>query len=179
MGLPKEQCAEWKKRHLWCYCSPVWVTNGGRIISTVTAICETFKISCLMGRHRMKGVSECPLKDRWYRLEQWLSITLFLRKTCRDFINFGPKVLPGFFLGYALDAGGSWEGDTLAVDLEELEQMDASEIDARRPGSVNAEKKWKLRIPSRRLNSQHLRERSGSENIHLNPRWPRSRWRTR
>ena len=31
VGLPKEQCAEWKKGHLRCYCSPVWVTNGGRI----------------------------------------------------------------------------------------------------------------------------------------------------
>ena len=31
-----------------------WV-NGGRILWNVTAICETSKISCLMGRHRMKG----------------------------------------------------------------------------------------------------------------------------
>ena len=45
-----------KKRHLRCYCNPVWVTNGGRILWNVTAICETFKISCLMGRHHMKAV---------------------------------------------------------------------------------------------------------------------------
>ena len=26
--------------------------------------CETFKISCLTGRHPMKGCSECPLTDK-------------------------------------------------------------------------------------------------------------------
>ena len=40
------------------------VTNGGRIPWSVTAICETFKISCLMGRHHMKGGSECPSADK-------------------------------------------------------------------------------------------------------------------
>ena len=32
-------------------CNQVWVKNGGRILWSVTAICETFKISCLMGKH--------------------------------------------------------------------------------------------------------------------------------
>ena len=42
--------------------------------------------------------------------------------------QFGKKVLPGLFLGYALYAGGIWKGDVLFADLEELETMDASEI---------------------------------------------------
>ena len=42
--------------------------------------------------------------------------------------QFGKKVLPGLFLGYALYAGGIWKGDVLVADLEELETMDASEI---------------------------------------------------
>ena len=41
--------------------------------------------------------------------------------------QFGKKVLPGLFLGYALYAGGIWKGDVLIADLEELETMDASE----------------------------------------------------
>ena len=41
--------------------------------------------------------------------------------------QFGKKVLPGLFLGYALYAGGLWKGDVLIADLE-LETMDASEI---------------------------------------------------
>ena len=42
--------------------------------------------------------------------------------------QFGKKVLPGLFLGYALYAGGIWKGDVLIADLEELETMDAFEI---------------------------------------------------
>ena len=45
--------------------------------------------------------------------------------------QFGQKVLPGLFLGYALYAGGIWTGDVLIADLEELETMDASEIYSR------------------------------------------------
>ena len=42
--------------------------------------------------------------------------------------QFGKKVLPGLFLGYALYAGGIWKGDIMVADIEELETMDASEI---------------------------------------------------
>ena len=46
--------------------------------------------------------------------------------------QFGKKVLPGLFLGYALYAGGLWKGDALVADPEELETMDASEIYSKR-----------------------------------------------
>ena len=46
--------------------------------------------------------------------------------------QFGKKVLPGLFLGYALYAGKFWKGDVLVADLEELETMDASEIYSKR-----------------------------------------------
>ena len=46
--------------------------------------------------------------------------------------QFGKKVLPGLFLGYA---GGIWKGDVLVADLEELETMDASEIYSQRLNS--------------------------------------------
>ena len=46
--------------------------------------------------------------------------------------QFGKKVLPGLFLGYALYAEGIWKGDVLIADLEELETMDASEIYSKR-----------------------------------------------
>ena len=42
--------------------------------------------------------------------------------------QFGKKVLPGLFLGYALYAGRIWKLDILVADIEELEMMDASEI---------------------------------------------------
>ena len=46
--------------------------------------------------------------------------------------QFGKKVLPGLFLGYAMYAGRIWNGDVLVADLEELETMDASEINSKR-----------------------------------------------
>ena len=46
--------------------------------------------------------------------------------------QFGKKVLPGLFHGYALYAGGIWKGDILIADFEELETMDASEIYSKR-----------------------------------------------
>ena len=55
----------------------------------------------------MKGGSEYHLKSRVFRLEQWLNITQFLQKTYRDYINFGPKVLPGVFLGFHCMRGDS------------------------------------------------------------------------
>ena len=71
---------------------------------------------------------ENHLKDRSFLSVHWLSITLFLRKIH----HFGKGVLPGLFVGYSLYAGGTWKGDVLVADLEELETMDASEIYSKR-----------------------------------------------
>ena len=56
----------------------------------------------------------------------------------------GEKVLPGIFFGYALYAGRIWKGDIFVADIEELENLDASEIHARRLNAkeVTTLKKW-------------------------------------
>ena len=46
--------------------------------------------------------------------------------------QFGKKVLPGLFLGYALYTEIIWKGDILVADIEELETMNASEIYSKR-----------------------------------------------
>ena len=68
MGLLREQYTEVSKGHLQYCCNLVWVTKGGRIPWNVTAIFETFKIICLMGRHNMKGGSEYHFTDQLSRL---------------------------------------------------------------------------------------------------------------
>ena len=65
--------------------------NGGQIPWNAIPICETFKISCLMGRLHTKDVLENLLKDQSFRLVHWLSITLSLRKTSQEFINLEKK----------------------------------------------------------------------------------------
>ena len=71
----------------------------------------------------------------------------------------------------------------MVADIEELEEMDASEISSKKEthckGSANAATKWKLHIPSRRWNSQNLRVRAASEHIHLYPGTSGTRRRTR
>ena len=99
---------------------------GGQILLNVIPICETYKISCLMGRLHTKDVLENLLRDQSLRLVHWLNITLSLRKTSQESINL-EKVLLGLFFGYALYAGGIWKDDIMVADIEELETMDASE----------------------------------------------------
>ena len=90
----------------------------------VAAVCETFKTSCLMGIHFMRGGSVNHSKDQSFRLVRWSNITRFLPKASQDFTTFGSQVVPRKFLGYALYAEGIWKGDTITVaDLEELEKL--------------------------------------------------------
>ena len=64
---------------------------GGQIPWNVTPNCETFKISCLMGKLHTKGVLENHLKDQSFRLVHWLSITPSLRKTSQESISLARK----------------------------------------------------------------------------------------
>ena len=95
--------------------------------------------------------------------------------------QFGKKVFPGLFLGYALYAGGIWKGDVLIADLEELETMDASDIYSERLNAkeVIFHQKYKIYIPGRRWISKTFWRRSGTENIHLDTGPPNSRRRSK
>ena len=46
--------------------------------------------------------------------------------------QFGDRVPPGSFMGCVLYAGRIWNGDIFVADVEELQNLDASEIHARR-----------------------------------------------
>ena len=96
--------------------------------------------------------------------------------------QFGPKVLRGTFLGYVLYAVGIWKGDIMVADIEELEEMDASELDARRLNAKEVLTPMKgdnFIVPYRRWNSQNFWKSSGPQNIHLYLGQPRQRRRTR
>ena len=84
--------------------------------------------------------------------------------------QFGKKVLPGLFLGYALYAEGIWKGDELIADLEELETMDASEIYSKKTqcerGDIS-QRKRRIYYSNRRWTNQNTWRRSRPENIHL------------
>ena len=91
MGLLREQYAELKKGHLLYFCKQVWMKIGGRIPWDATAIRETYKIACLMGKQRSKVDLENHLKDRSFHLVHWLKIILYPQKTSDESINLVSK----------------------------------------------------------------------------------------
>ena len=115
-----ESSTESERRHL---CSVVAIRSGwklvGRFYGMLLLSAKPSRSLVWWERHPMKGDSEYHSKDQWFRLAWSSNITLFLPKTCRDCIS-------------SLHAGGIWEGDITVADSEELEEMDASELHARR-----------------------------------------------
>ena len=80
----------------------------------------------------MKGVLGMPYKGpASFRLVQWSNITLFLQKTCRD-INLVQKSCQVYSSVVYCVREEIWKGDIMVADIEELEEMDASELHARR-----------------------------------------------
>ena len=92
--------------------------------------------------------------------------------------EFGKQVLLGLFLDYVLYAGRIWKGDILVADLEELDEMDASDIHAKRLNAKRGGKAWKwwrIHVPSRGWNSKTFWWRSGTEHIHFDTE-PTNSW---
>ena len=95
------------------------------------AICETFKISCLMGRHHERRFGK-PFNGPVIPFGAMVECHPISSKDLSRLHQFGPEVLPGEFFGYVLYEGRIWKGDIFVANIEELEQMDASELHARR-----------------------------------------------
>ena len=93
--------------------------------------------------------------------------------------QFGKKVLPGLFLGYALYAGRIWKGDILFADIQELETMDASEIYSKRLNAKEVMFPKENLFSSRIWTNQTSWRRSRPENIHLDTGSSNSRRKSR
>ena len=106
--------------------------NDWQIPWNAIPICETFKISSLMGRPHKRDVLGNIFKGPIIPFGSLVEYYPISAKDQSRIHQFGKKVLPGLFLGYALYAVGIWKGDIMVADLEELETMDASEIYAKR-----------------------------------------------
>ena len=90
--------------------------NGGRIPWNVIAIFEIFKNYCLVGKYHMN----C---DQKFLLEQWSNITQLQLQISNESINSDRK---------SCHARRIWHGDIMVADNEEVEEMDASELHAKR-----------------------------------------------
>ena len=100
---------------------------GGQIPWNAIAICETSQILS-DGKTPYERRFGKPFKGQIIPFGSLVEYYPISAKDQSRIHQFGKKVLPGLFLGYALYAGRIWKGDVLIADLEELETMDASEI---------------------------------------------------
>ena len=125
--LLREQYAALGKGRLQYCCNQVWMKNGGRIPWNVTAICEMFKT----WKHLMKGDLEKHSKD----VTLFESMIEYHPNSAKDQSRqFGKKVLSGIYLVYVLHARRHLgrRHVIMVVDTEELENLDASDVHARR-----------------------------------------------
>ena len=155
---------------------------GGQILWNAFPICETFKISCLMGKLHAIDVLENHLKDQLSRLVLCLSITLSLRKTSQESISSERKSYLEYSLDTALYAGGIWKRDMMVADVEELETMDLLGNLRKKTqckGSNISQRKWEFHISSRRWTNKNCRRKSGTEKTHLDTGSPNSRRRSK
>ena len=86
---------------------------GGQILWNVIPICETFKISYLMGKKLVghtRGRFGKPFQGPIIAFRSLVEYYPISEKDQARIHQFGKKVLPGLFLGYALYAGKNLEG---------------------------------------------------------------------
>ena len=119
----------WDKRHRWKSRS----TSKRWYVSSIATVRTGWKVVV-----RLYGtlllLAKCPRPPgRWENHHTKDQSTIH---------QFGKKVLPGIFLGHELIAGGIWKGDILIADLEDLENLDASDIYPRR---IKAKRYWSLK----------------------------------
>ena len=109
-------------------------------------------------------------------------ITPFLLKTHRDCIRSVLKSCQVYSLDMCCPLEESGKGDIMVRDIEELEEMDASELHARRLNTKEVLTPMKgdnFYFLGRRWNSQNFWRRSTSEIVHLNPGSSRTKRGTR
>ena len=93
---------------------------GGQILWNVTPICGTSQIYYLMGKTLHERRFGQPFKGLIIPFGSLVEYHPITAKDQYRIHQFGKKVIPELFLGYALYAGGIWKGDVLSEDLEEL-----------------------------------------------------------
>ena len=100
---------------------------------------------------------------------------IFSAKDLSRLHQFGAKVLPSIFLGYALYAVGFWKGDIMFADIKEMEQTDASELHARRLNVKEVLAPMRcdnFLFPVADGTLKNFWMRPASETFHLNPGLP-------
>ena len=142
---------------------------GGRILWNAIPICDTFKISSLMGKLHTRDVLENHLKDQSFRLVHWLSVTLFLQKTSQESITLERKSYLDCSSDTLSTRGEFGRVTYWLQTLRSWRRWDASEIYSKRLNAkeVIFPKENGKYFSSHRWTNQSFWKRSGTENAHF------------
>ena len=88
-----------------------------------------------MGRHPLKGGFGVPSNGPVIPFGASVENHTISAKDQSRLHQFGPKVLPGIFLGYVLSAGEIWKGDIMVADIERLGR-DGTHLNSMPEGSM-------------------------------------------
>ena len=143
--------------------------NGWLILCNALVLCEMFKTSAQTGKHLMSGVSEDHLGARFGAMAECHPISA---KDQSRLHQVGKKFFTGVFRGYVLIVGTIWKGNIVVPNIEELENLGASEIHPRKLNAkeVVTPKQVIFFIPDRGWNSKIDWKRSWSPRIHSKAR---------
>ena len=93
--------------------------TGGQILWNATAVCETFKTSCLTERPCERRCGQ-PFNGLVIHIGYLVEYHPISARDWPRLHEFGKKVLPGFFFGCALHAMRIMKGDILLTDIGEF-----------------------------------------------------------
>ena len=154
---------------------------GGQIPWNVTPICDTSQIYYLMGRRHIKRRFGKPFEGPIIPFGSLVEYHPITAKDQSRIHQFGKKVLPGLFVGYALYAGENLEGwrtgcrpwgvgdDGRIGNLLKKTQCERGDVSKRKRRIYFANRRWTNQNPWRR---------SRPENIHLDTASTKSRRRS-
>ena len=97
--------------------------NGGQILCNAIPICETFKISCLIGNSTRKSFWKGPIIPFGSLLEYYPISSKNNSRIDQFWKESFTWIVPW------IRSQRIWKGDMLVADVEELETMHESEID--------------------------------------------------
>ena len=132
-GIAERAVRRVKKKHLCCFVAigSKWKLVG-RFYGMLHLSAKRHRPELSDGKTPYERRFGQPFKGPIIPFGSLVEYHLIAAKDQSRIHQFGKKVLPGLFLGYALYSGELWKGDVLISDLEELETMDASEIYSKR-----------------------------------------------
>ena len=123
MELLRTQFAGSQKVHLHLWFSWVIQKSGGEKQWNAYVVGETYKTNWQTEKSAYKRRCETPVDGTVIPFGADIYLNSISSKDTSRLHQVGPKMLPGIFIGNALNSGGGWTGDVLIADWQDIENQ--------------------------------------------------------